>query len=101
MTFQINAQTDQVFVTLSKEVYVEQASSFREALLPYLEKGHKNFTLDVSGLSYIDSSGLGVLIGIQKRAITNGGKVIIKGLKGQVKELFELTRLTKIFEIIE
>jgi len=101
MTFQINAQTDQVFVTLSKEVYVEQASSIREALLPYLEKGHKNFTLDVSGLSYIDSSGLGVLIGIQKRAITNGGKVIIKGLKGQVKELFELTRLTKIFEIIE
>ncbi|HHY74018.1 MAG TPA: STAS domain-containing protein [Bacillus bacterium] len=101
MFYQINAQADQVFVTLSKEIYVDQASSFREALLPYLEKGYKNFIIDVSNLSYIDSSGLGVLIGIQKRAITNGGKVTIKGLKGPVKELFELTRLTKIFEIIE
>lgn len=101
MTFQINAQADAVFVTLSKDVYVEQASNFRDALMPYLNDGHKNFTLDVSSLTYIDSSGLGVLIGIQKKAISNGGKVVIKGLNGQVKELFELTRLTKIFDIVD
>jgi anti-sigma B factor antagonist len=101
MSFQINAKSDEVFVTLAKEVYVEQASNFREALMPYLNSGHKNFILDVSSLSYIDSSGLGVLIGIQKKAISNGGKVVIKGLNGQVKELFELTRLTKIFEIVD
>lgn len=99
MKYNINVEQDQIYITLSKEFYVEEASNFREDLLPYLDKGFKYFILDLSGLTYIDSSGLGVIIGIQKRAISNGGKVIIKGLKGPVKELFELTRLTKIFEI--
>ena len=36
---------------------------------------------------------------IQKRALQHGGGVVIEGIHGLVQELFELTRLTKVFEI--
>ena len=88
-----------VVVNLSGSIYVEEAAQIRESLIGYIEKGHKTFVVDLGNVDYIDSSGLGTLVGIQKRALQNGGSVIIKNLKGLVKDLFELTRLTKVFEI--
>ena len=67
--------------------------------LDILIKGHKTFIIDLGGVDYIDSSGLGTLVAIHKRALQNGGSVVIKGLHGLVKDLFELTRLDKVFEI--
>ncbi|WP_096200828.1 STAS domain-containing protein [Bacillus sp. FJAT-45350] len=96
---EINVVNGVVQVRLSGKVYVEGATILREKLAPYLEKGHKDFIVDLGPVTYIDSSGLGVLIGIQKKAVQNGGDITIKNLKGDVKELFELTRLTKVFTI--
>ena len=62
-------------------------------------KGHNMFIVDLGAVDYIDSSGLGTLVAIHKRALQNGGCVVIKGLHGLVKDLFEMTRLNKVFEI--
>lgn len=86
-------------VTLAGSMYVEEAAALREKLLEYIQAGQRNFLIDLKSVDYIDSSGLGVLVAIQKRALQNGGKVVIKGLQGTVKQLFEMTRLTKVFEI--
>jgi anti-sigma B factor antagonist len=91
----------QVHVSLAGSLYVEGAAGLREKLLEYIQSGYRDFTVDLKGVDYIDSSGLGVLVAIQKRALQNGGRVIIKGLQGTVKELFEMTRLTKVFDIQE
>ncbi len=95
----IKVVDDQVVVMLSGSIYVEEAAAIRENLLQYIDKGFKKYLIDVANVDYIDSAGLGVLVAIQKRALQNGGGVVIKGLSGIVKELFELTRLTKVFEI--
>ena len=50
-------------------------------------------------IDYIDSAGLGVLISVQKRAASVGGQVSVSGLSGMVKEIFELTRLDRIFPV--
>lgn len=90
---------DQVIATLAGGLYVEDAAALRETLLSYIERGYKQYTIDLSRVDYIDSSGLGVLVAIQKRALQKGGGVTVKGLRGVVREVFELTRLTKVFEI--
>lgn len=90
---------NQVLVTLSGSIYVEDAARLRESLVDYVGKGHKNFVIAFEGVDYIDSSGLGALVAIQKQALQKGGGVIITGIRGMVKDLFELTRLTKVFEI--
>lgn len=99
MIEQIRLSNQHVYVTLRGNIYVEQASSIREQLIEYIERGHKSFTIDVAGVDYIDSSGLGVLVALHKRTQQGGGQLVIQGLRGAVKELFELTRLTKVFTI--
>jgi len=99
MEKQITIDNKQVVVMLRGSMYVEDAAVLREDLLGHITKGYNTFVLDMSALDYIDSSGLGVLVAINKRALQAGGSVILVGLKGVVKELFELTRLHKIFKI--
>lgn len=89
-----------VTVTLAGGMYVEEAGDLRAKLLELLEEGNKNFLIDMTGLDYLDSTGLGVLVTIHKRALQNNGTVTLKGLQGRVKELFELTRLNKVFPIV-
>ena len=99
MSQEISIKENQVLVKLSGSIYVEEAAQLRARLIECIEKGHKDLLIDLGGVDYIDSSGLGTLVAIHKRALQNGGSVDIKGLHGLVKELFELTRLDKVFDI--
>lgn len=99
MIQEVKVVNGQVFVSLTGSMYVEEAAILRKKLISYHEAGHKVFFIDLSAVDYIDSSGLGVLVGIHKRALESGGSVTISGLTGTVKKLFELTRLTKVFDI--
>jgi len=87
----------QVIVTLTGSMYVEEAAVLREKLLVFMESGHKEFIIKLNQVDYVDSSGLGVLVAIQKRALQIKGGVTLIGASGVVKELFELTRLNKVF----
>lgn len=100
MSFQINDDHQEILVNLEGKIFVEDAAQLRERLLDLINQGHRRFMIDMRGVSYIDSSGLGVLVAIHKRALDNGGGVVIKGLQGAVKDLFFMTRLNKVFEII-
>ncbi|MGE5704213.1 MAG: STAS domain-containing protein [Clostridia bacterium] len=97
MNYQITTGNGSVGVSLEGDIYVEESAHIREELLQYISDGYKNLRIDMSRVTFIDSSGLGVLVAIQKRAIQNGGAVTIVGLKGSVLELFELTRLNRVF----
>ena len=99
MTMDIEVRDNQVMIAVSGSIYIEEAANIREQLIGYLEKGYKDFIINMGNVDYIDSSGLGVLVGIQKRALQQGGSVRIQDIRGLVKELFELTRLTKVFGI--
>lgn len=90
-----------VVVKLSGSMYVEDAAVLRERLLEFSGKDYSRFVIDMSLVDYIDSSGLGVLVAIQKRALQKSGEVTIAGLQGIVRELFELTRLNKVFTVRE
>jgi len=87
----------QVIVTLAGSMYVEEAAILREKLIVFMESGHKEFIIKLHQVDYIDSSGLGVFVAIQKRALQIKGGVTLVGANGLVKELFELTRLNKVF----
>ena len=99
MINQIQLVDNQVQAALQGAIYVEEAAALRETLLGYIEKGHNTFLIDFSTVDYVDSSGLGTLVIIQKQALQHGGSVTLKGLHGLVKDLFELTRLDKVFDI--
>lgn len=101
MILEIRYEQGQVVVELEGKIYVDDASDLRERLLEQIKLGHKEFLVLMERVIYIDSSGLGVLVAIQKRALEQGGRgVMIRGLNGAVREIFELTRLNRVFEIL-
>jgi len=55
----------------------------------------------MAGVNFIDSSGLGTLVGILRTVEKEGGQVRIAGLIPEVLVIFELTRLHRIFDIYE
>lgn len=63
------------------------------------ESGTKDLLVDLKEVRFVDSSGLGVLISGYKNASTRQGSIKLCSLQAQVKSMFELTRLHRVFDI--
>jgi anti-sigma B factor antagonist len=94
-----NSSTDTWEVSLSGEVDVYNAPQLKEILHTLLDKHNSSIIIDCQGLKYIDSTGLGVLIGVLKRVKDYNGNIFIKNLKPYIKKIFTITGLDKIFLI--
>jgi anti-sigma B factor antagonist len=65
------------------------------------EGGTKDLLVDLKEVRFIDSSGLGVLVSGYKNAATHQGSIKLCSLQTQVKSMFELTRLHRVFDIYQ
>ena len=93
---------DVLTVTDVKELGANNSDSFRDEVKAALPNGFKTVEIDLSQTSFIDSCGLGALIAIQKFATGRNGSVSVRLLNPlpAVQQLFELTRLHRMFEIV-
>lgn len=64
-----------------------------------LNKGEKYCILDFKNLSYIDSSGLGIIVGLHKTFKLQGGEIVLVNLNENIRKLFELTNLDRILNV--
>lgn len=72
---------------------------FDKALRDVGENG--NVVLDFSSVQYMNSFGIGILVDLQKRMMKAGGTIKISGLSPALKKIFQITYLTKVFEIFD
>lgn len=75
------------------------SEDFKLKLNSLFENGSKDLIVDLKEVRFIDSSGLGVLVSGFKNASTRQGSIKLSGLQTQVKSMFELTRLHRVFDI--
>ena len=66
-----------------------------------LGRGYRKFVFDMSGLTHIDSTGIGRCISSLNRISQNGGKLTMAAAQGQVREGFRVTRLDKVFRFFD
>lgn len=97
MYINIEVARDTLLVRPAGELDLGSADSFRTALDKALDD-HKirHMIVNLGGISYIDSSGLGVLLGRYKRLASSGGKVSLVCPKPQIKKILELSGLLRI-----
>jgi len=88
-------------LSLHGEVDVANSHQVREAALSLLAGGVKGLVIDLSATAYLDSAGLGILVGLLKRVKESGVTMAIAGPQPQVKRLFEITRLNQVFSMHE
>lgn len=95
----INVSGNHASATLSGKVYAHDAGIIRDELLTEIDKGIVNISIDLVGVSYIDSTGLGVLVTVHKRTKEHNGAMVLTGITGMVAELLKRTRLDKVLTI--
>src|SRR5215468_1721502 len=79
----------------------EGSSALRDTLRDLTSKGDKKILLNLSDVSYIDSSGIGELVSGFTTVTNNGGTVKLLGLTKRVKDLLQITKLYTVFDIHE
>ncbi len=78
---------------------VLSADDFKIACDMLLDQGVTRFVLDLSGLQYMDSTGMGALLSLVKRAETAGGVVRLHTIPPPIESIFELTRLNLVLSL--
>ncbi|MBQ6953576.1 MAG: STAS domain-containing protein [Bacteroidales bacterium] len=92
-----NVMTAQLIGRLDTAVSQEVATT----LQPVIEQANKTIVLDCKELSYISSSGLRIFLTIRKAAAGKGGKVIVRDINNEIRQVFMMTGFLNLFEIQE
>lgn len=87
-----------VAVVPVEELDASNAGEFKRDVAPLLEANTK-LVLDLSRLRFIDSSGLGAFISCLRKLNATGGDLKLCGMSKQVRSVFELVRLHRVFDI--
>ena len=75
----------------------ENTGILRDELRSLLAQGNKNIILNMGEVGYVDSAGLGELVGAYTTATNQGGSVKLLHLQGKMKDLMQITKLHTIF----
>ncbi len=81
------------------EVDVYTAPQLKQDIVQIAERGVKHLIINLSKVEYLDSTGLGVLIGGLKRLREGEGNLVLVGPGMRILRIFEITGLDKIFDI--
>jgi anti-anti-sigma factor len=76
-----------------------RTQELRDRINQAIERDAKTILVDLSDVTFMDSSGLGALVTALKAVRATGGKLCICSVNEQVKILFELTSMDRVFEI--
>jgi anti-sigma B factor antagonist len=76
-------------------------TQLREVITSALNSGKNNVLLDMSGVTTIDSSGIGELVGSYTTVTNRGGKLKLLHLPAKLNELLHVTQLITVFEVYE
>ncbi len=90
---------DRTVVRVAGEIDVYTAPALREELAAQQEAGPVDLVVDLTDVPFMDSTGLGVLVGALKRARTSGGDLRLVISQEKVLKVFRITALTQVFDI--
>ena len=95
----IEELNDRFLVTLEGELDTVAAVEVNERLQPLYQANGKNVDIDCKDLEYIASSGLRILVSLVNGATAGGSKVVLHHVNENIKDVFQMTGFTSLFEI--
>ena len=86
-------------LSVQGEVDVYTAPRFRERLIELVSQGKHKIIVNLEGVDFLDSTGLGVLVGGLKRVRAHDGSLELVCTQERILKIFRITGLTKVFGI--
>ncbi len=90
-----------VYVKLEGKLDIDSELYFKKKMNDLMEKGYHQLIFDMKDVTYINSFGLGVLTNVWRKVKVQQGVLRLVCLSPKIKRLFQLTWLTKVFELFE
>lgn len=99
MEFAVSTRTEGPFtvVEVSGEVDVYTAPRLREAVVEAIDEGATKLVIDVEQVEFLDSTGVGVMVGALKKVRSAGGTLDIVCTQPRLLKIFDITGLDKVF----
>ena len=101
MLNEYSAARGRIVVEVSGEIDVYTAPRLREALVSLVDAGDYRLIVDMEGVEFLDSTGLGVLVGGLKRVRAHDGSIDLVCTQGRILRIFRITGLSKVFNIYD
>jgi anti-sigma B factor antagonist len=79
----------------------EGSVQLREAVRRLLEQGNKNLLINLGGVDYVDSSGIGELVSCYTTTKNQGGQLKLLNLTKKIQDLLSITKLLTVFEVYD
>ena len=100
MNSQVSERDDVVIISLSGKIMGgPEAGEINELINNLIDKSKKKIIIDLEQVGWMNSSGLGILIGAITTLKNNGGKLIIVNVSDRIANLLKITKLINVFEI--
>lgn len=94
---EVSERAGSAVLAVRGEIDVYTAPRFRERLVEMVKEGHRRVVVDLDQVDFLDSTGLGVLVGGLKRLRTNDGDLVVVCNQPRILKVFEITGLDKVF----
>jgi len=88
-------------VTATGQINSANAAELESTLLEWVEEGERKWVLDMSGVEYISSAGLRVVLLLAKRLKQQGGQLVLCNLQAHVLEVFDISGFLSILDVAE
>jgi anti-sigma B factor antagonist len=94
------SEAERTVVALSGEVDDYSVVHLREVLREVIEQARPpTLIIDLDEVHFIDSTGLGMFVGVLKRQRDHGGGLVLANPQPAIEKVFDITGLTKVFEV--
>lgn len=90
-----------VLIKISGRMDAENAHEFEDACRKWISKGSKHLVADLEGLQYVSSMGLRCFLAVAQELKSASGSLILCGLHGLPRQVFEMTRLIGLFPVFD
>ncbi len=101
MEINTRSEKDVMVVSVSGRMGEVTAPAFEEKIREYINDAKIKFVVDLRELEYISSAGLRSILALAKLLKEKNGTIVLSGLTGAVKEVFEISQFVSIFTIYD
>ena len=99
LTFTHDEAAGQTVLAVAGEIDTQSADELR-GKVDELDVSHRTLVLDLHGVEFVDSSGLGALLGIKKQQDRGGGTLLLTRLSDAVARIIEITKMDRVFDVV-
>ncbi len=100
MNVTITNQDNKTLVVLDGRLDTSNADQFQQDIALLMEGDKPDIDIDCTAMSYTSSQGLRLFLMLQKSVMARGGKMVMRNMNPQVKEVFDITGFSNIITII-